>query len=87
MVSYVRGGTTGHHSGGIVFADCLLLFNDGNTYFILQIFEGEHPVARKNHHVGYFNFVIPRHLRGQSSENGEQLPVTFALNAAGTLQV
>ena len=55
-----------------------------------QIFEGEDPVARNNHNVGYFNFVVPKHLRGKSSkdtEGSEALPVTFALTSAGTLQV
>jgi L1 cell adhesion molecule like protein len=65
-------------------------FEQDQRGITVEIFEGEDPVARNNQHVGYFNFVVPKHLQGRSSkdsEEAEHLPVTFALSAAGTLQV
>jgi molecular chaperone DnaK (HSP70) len=64
----------------------------------VEIYEGEDPVAKNNHYVGYFNFVVPKSLRDKCSvedaegEDGEEgagvtLPVTFALSDSGCLQV
>ena len=46
----------------------------------VEIYEGEDPIAKNNHHVGYFNFVVPRSLRARCHADAASLAGDEAAN-------
>lgn len=60
-------------------------FEDNQRGLTVEVYEGEHEIAKENDHICYFNFVLPRDKVGKAGEFAH--PVTFTMNASGVLQV
>lgn len=60
-------------------------FEDDQRGLTVEVYEGEHEVAKENDHICYFNFALPRDKIGKAGEFAH--PVTFTMNASGILQV
>lgn len=60
-------------------------FEDGQRGLTVEVYEGEHAVAKQNDHICYFNFALPRDKIGKAGEFRH--PVTFTMTPSGVLQV
>ncbi|ETV86500.1 hypothetical protein H257_01680 [Aphanomyces astaci] len=60
-------------------------YEDHQKGITVEVFEGDHPVARDNVYLTYFNFTLPRHKLGKAGEF--QHAVTLSMNENGVLQV
>ncbi|TMW65516.1 hypothetical protein Poli38472_008158 [Pythium oligandrum] len=60
-------------------------YEDNQRGLTIEVYEGEHEVAKENDHIAFFNFAIPRDKIGKAGEFAH--PVTFTMNASGVLQV
>ncbi|RLN47864.1 hypothetical protein BBJ28_00018831 [Nothophytophthora sp. Chile5] len=60
-------------------------YEDDQRGLTVEVYEGEHEVAKENDHICYFNFALPRSKIAKAGELAH--PVTFTMNASGVLQV
>ena len=60
-------------------------YTDDQEGITVEVYEGEHEIAKDNTHICYFNFVLPKHQRGPAG--AIQHPVTLLMNRNGVLQV
>ncbi|KAJ0401486.1 hypothetical protein ATCC90586_010463 [Pythium insidiosum] len=60
-------------------------FEDDQPGLSIDVYEGEHEVAKENDHICLFNFAIPRDKIAKAGAVAH--PVTFTMNASGVLQV
>ncbi|RLN95571.1 hypothetical protein BBJ28_00011429 [Nothophytophthora sp. Chile5] len=60
-------------------------YEDDQPGLTVEVYEGEHEVAKENDHICYFNFALPHNKIAKAGELAH--PVTFTMNASGVLQV